>query len=201
MRGPDHVSPASGQISFFMEANLCPVSSPHLPEYSLFQPPAPAVGILHNQQMSNSGMDAPSSPRQPPAQPTPRPPSWTRVSMVLQPPARAPSRTRVSTVLHPPHPRHGALRGPTASPSRALPSLAHLGLLCLPTCSPKGLIPSWTSPSCPRARELLGLRPLPTQLRALLTPCESHGPSKSNCLRGGLGPLSLGQVWVPRLGA
>lgn len=102
MRGPDHVSPASGQISFFMEANLCPVSSPHLPEYSLFQPPAPAVGILHNQQMSNSGMDSPSSPRQPPAQPTPRPPSWTRVSMVLQPPARAPSWTRVSTVLHPP---------------------------------------------------------------------------------------------------
>lgn len=185
MQGPDHISPASGQISFFMEANLCPVSSPHLPEYSLFQPPAPAVGILHNQQMSNSGMDAPSSPRQPPAQPTPRPPSWTRVS----------------TVLHPPHPLHGALRGPTARPSRALPSLAHLGLLCLPTCSPKGLIPSWMSRSCPRARELLGLRPLPTQLRALLTPCESRGPSKNNCLRGGLDPLSLSQVRVPRLGA
>lgn len=57
-----------------------------------------------------------------------------------------------------------------------------------PTCSPKGLIPSWTSLSCPRARELLGLRSLPTQLGALLTPCEPRGPSKNNHLRGCLGP-------------
>ena len=107
MGGPDHVSPASGEISSFMEANLCPVSSPHPPEYSLFQPPAPAVGVLRNQQMSNSGMDVPSSPRQPPAQPTPRPPPGRGSPRCPRSPHRASSWMRVSTVLH--LPPQGAL--------------------------------------------------------------------------------------------
>ena len=107
MGGPDHVSPASGEISSFREANLCPVSSPHPPEYSLFQPPAPAVGVLRNQQMSNSGMDVPSSPRQPPAQPTPRPPPGRGSPRCPRSPHRASSWMRVSTVLH--LPPQGAL--------------------------------------------------------------------------------------------
>lgn len=142
MRGPDHVSPASGEISFFMEANLCPVSSPHLPEYSLFQPPAPAVGVLRNQQMSNSGMDAPSSPRQPPAQPTPRPPSWTRVSTV---PAAPSQGTLLDKGLHgaplsPPPPCTGHPPGRGSSqcprPPHRAPSWTRVSTVLHPPLTP-----------------------------------------------------------------
>ena len=155
-------------------------------------PAAPSQGALLDE-----GLHGAPSPLTPPR--TGRPPGRGS-SQCPQPPHRAPSWTR-SPRCSIPHPLHGALRGPIARPSRALPSLAHLGLLCSPTGSPKGLIHSWMSLSCPRARELLGLRPLPTQLRALLTPCEPRSPSKNNCLRGGLSPLTLGRVRVPRLGA